>query len=254
MTLRARPDDQKSLLDVQAFDNRSGHLAKERRTLPQIAALEVLSREAEVLRRRSIEVRGALEDAQAELSRVHSDVVVVDARISRDQTRLAMVTSAKDAQGLEHELASLAGRKSNLEDIELGVMERVEEHEAALSLVQREQAELQAAVAETEAARDARAAEIESELAELTEKRLDLVALIPEDLMALYERQRSRYGVGAALLRRGVSGGSNMALTGSDLAKIRAAAPDEVVLDPESGCILVRTDESGLEPAPPRDT
>ncbi len=246
MTLRALPDDQKLLLDVQGFDNRAAHLARERRALPQLALLESLSKEQEVLRRRSIEVRGAMEDAQAELKRIQSDVEVVDARIARDQTRLASVTSAKDAQGLEHELTSLNGRKSNLEDIELSVMERVEEHEAALALVQREQAEVQARVAETEAERDARVAAIEAELAELREKRLDVVALVPEDLMALYEKQRARYGIGAALLRRGISGGSNMAITGSDLAKIRAAAPDEVVLDPESGCILVRTDESGL--------
>ena len=48
--------------------------------------------------------------------------------------------------------------------------------------------------------------------------------------------------------RAGVSQGSNMALTGADLAEVRAAAPDAVVLDPESDCILVRTAESGLEP------
>ena len=64
--------------------------------------------------------------------------------------------------------------------------------------------------------------------------------------MALYDRQRTRYGIGAALLTRGVSQGSNMALTGADLAEVRAAAPDAVILDPESNCILVRTAESGL--------
>jgi hypothetical protein len=31
-----------------------------------------------------------------------------------------------------------------------------------------------------------------------------------------------------------------MALTGADLAQVRAAPPDAVVLDPDSGCILIR--------------
>jgi predicted nucleic acid-binding Zn-ribbon protein len=73
-----------------------------------------------------------------------------------------------------------------------------------------------------------------------------LVAELPADLVALYDRQRTRFGVGAALLQRGVSQGSNMALTAADLAAVRAAPADAVVLDPESNCILVRTEASGL--------
>jgi len=35
-------------------------------------------------------------------------------------------------------------------------------------------------------------------------------------------------------------------LTGSDLEMVRRAAPDEVILCPDSNAILVRTAESGL--------
>ncbi len=37
-----------------------------------------------------------------------------------------------------------------------------------------------------------------------------------------------------------------MVLSGTDLGVLRAAAPDTVVTCPECGCILVRTEESGL--------
>ena len=37
-----------------------------------------------------------------------------------------------------------------------------------------------------------------------------------------------------------------MVLAGSDLSALRAAAPESVVTCPECGCILVRTEESGL--------
>jgi predicted nucleic acid-binding Zn-ribbon protein len=40
--------------------------------------------------------------------------------------------------------------------------------------------------------------------------------------------------------------GSNVKLTESDLQVIRASAPDDVVLCPDSGAILVRNEESGL--------
>lgn len=246
MTVRARPEDQKLLLDLQAFDNRVAQLAKSRRSLPQIAQLAALSTDAEALRRRSIEARGALEDARAELTRVESDVAVVDARIARNTSRLETVTSSKDAQGLEHELGSLARRKGDLEDIQLAVMERVDEHDVALSSIEMEQGSLTERIAALESERDSAIAELDADAVTVAARREELVARLPEDLVELYERQRSRYGVGAALLQRGVSGGSNVALNASDLAAVRAAAPDEVVLDPESGCILVRTDESGL--------
>lgn len=246
MTVRALPEDQKLLLDVQALDNRIAQLAHLRKNLPQLAQLATLAADSEQLRRFSTEVRGALEDARTELKRVESDVSVVDARIARDTARLQTVTSAKDAQGLEHELVSLAHRKSDLEDIQLAVMERVEQHDGAFAAVEGERQTLAARIEALEGERDAAIGELEAEKHAATERRADIVALVPADLMELYERQRARYGVGAALLRRGISGGSNVALNASDLAAVRAAAPDEVVLDPESGCILVRTDESGL--------
>ena len=69
---------------------------------------------------------------------------------------------------------------------------------------------------------------------------------MPADLIALYEKQRERYGVGASHLRARISSASGVELTGSDLAAVRAAAPDAVLLCPDSNAILVRTDESGL--------
>ena len=73
-----------------------------------------------------------------------------------------------------------------------------------------------------------------------------MAAKVPDDLLALYERQRARYGFGASLLQGGVSTASGVTLTGSDLQTVRRAAPDDVVLCPDSEAILVRTAESGL--------
>ncbi|MBZ6373036.1 MAG: C4-type zinc ribbon domain-containing protein, partial [Microbacterium hominis] len=68
---------------------------------------------------------------------------------------------------------------------------------------------------------------------------------VPADLLGLYERLAAR-GVGAGLLRRRTCEGCHMVLSGTDLGALRQAAEDDVVMCPECGCILVRTDESGL--------
>jgi len=244
--VRAAPQDQEKLLDLQAIDTRKSQITHAKKTLPQLPILATLAATADALRRRLATEQGALEDLRAELARIESDVKVVETRMARDSQRLQTTASSKDAQGLEHELASLTRRQSDLEDMELGVMERLETQEAVMAELEAERAELTSRREALEAERDAAAAQLDAEAAELVARREALVAGLPADLVELYERQRSRYGVGAALLRRGVSGGSNVALNASDLAAVRAAAPDEVVLDPESGCILVRTAESGL--------
>lgn len=189
---------------------------------------------------------GELDDAQTELARVAGDVELVEARIERNTARAAESASAKDAQALESELESLRKRLSDLEDIELAVMERIEGFEARAAASEQERETLEAELAEAERDRDAELERIGRERAAAEADRIAVVGGVPAELMDLYERQRSRYGIGAALLRGGISLGSNVTLAPSDLDEIRRAAPDDVVLDPESGCILVRDEYSGL--------
>ena len=63
--------------------------------------------------------------------------------------------------------------------------------------------------------------------------------------IAAYEAHAVR-GAGAALLQRKTCLGCNMELSGTDLQQLRQATNDAVVNCPECGCILVRTEESGL--------
>ena len=126
MTLRAAPQDQEKLLDLQAIDTRTQQIAHAKRTLPQLAELTALAASDDTLRRRLAAEQGTLDDLRTELRRIESDVEVVDTRMARDSTRLQGTASAKDAQGLEHELASLGRRKSDLEYMELAVMEKLE--------------------------------------------------------------------------------------------------------------------------------
>jgi uncharacterized protein len=89
-------------------------------------------------------------------------------------------------------------------------------------------------------------ATIDAERANANANRTELVGKVSPELLALYEKQRARYGSGASLLRGGVSLASGVKLNENDMVTIRAAAPDDVLLCPDSSAILVRTGESGL--------
>ncbi|GAT73283.1 zinc ribbon domain-containing protein [Microbacterium hydrocarbonoxydans] len=243
--MNASPENQRILLDVADLDRRIAQ-AERARTQPAQAAriTELVAIRQEQLRELTT-LTGARDDVRTELARLEADVKLVEQRRARDAERLAAATNSKEAQALEHELASLAKRQSDLEDIELDVMGRVEDAEAAVAA---QQALLDATTAEgtsltAQAKADVAAA---TELgAQLARDREAVTATVPADLLADYTR-RSANNAGAALLTRGTCGGCHIVLPGTDLNEIRRAADDAVVSCPECGCILVRTEESGL--------
>jgi len=246
MALKASPNDQAHLLELQALDTRIQQLEHKAKMLPQLAVIAGLESESTALRVETLSATGALEDAKRELGRIESDVALVEARIARDTARLQSSSSVKDVAGLESELSGLTRRQLELEEIELGVMERVEELESAVRGLRGRHDELQERIAGIVAERDESLGGLTSERTHAAANRSTIAAKLPEDLLALYERQRARYGQGASLLRGGVSEASGLKLNEFDMAAIRAAAPDDVLICPESSAILVRTGESGL--------
>ncbi|MEY4533561.1 MAG: hypothetical protein RI926_1330 [Actinomycetota bacterium] len=244
--MKARPEDQLALLTLQERDNHITQLTHARKNIAEQAELAEVTASLRDSSQSLIAAQGVLEDAKIELSRIEDDVRVVDERIAKDKEREAGAASAKDLQALEAELTSLATRKSNLEDIELVVMQSVEDAQLAVADVVVERDAIEARRVALAGAISAREAEIDSEIASELAARTELASSLPTDLVELYERQRARYGIGAALLTRRVTGGSGVELTATDLDAVRSAAPDDVVICPDSSCILVRTNESGL--------
>jgi predicted nucleic acid-binding Zn-ribbon protein len=88
-------------------------------------------------------------------------------------------------------------------------------------------------------------AELDTEIANLRRLRDDIAGGLPTELLALYEKQRERYGIGAGLYVNGVSMATGMLLSESDADAIRHAESDDVLLCPESSCILVRPIDGG---------
>lgn len=244
--MKARPEDQLALLTLQERDNHITQLTHSRKNISEQAELDSVIASLKEFSQTLIAAQGVLEDAKIELARLEDDVRVVDERIAKDTERESGAATAKELQALEAELASLATRKSNLEEAELIVMQNVEDAEVAVADVVVERDAVEARRASLAATIAARQAEIDAELSREQSARAELAASLPADLIDLYERQRARYGIGAALLTRRVTGGSGVELTSTDLDAIRAAAPDDVVICPDSSCILVRTSESGL--------
>ena len=183
----------------------------------------------------------AIEDLDAEVARLESEVDAVRKREDRDRGLLdSGSVNPKQLEELQHELDTLERRQGSLEDSLLEVMERREQLAAERV---GEQAAVEGLRADLLLAEEARArvlAEMEGTRTERAARRSELVSGLDADLVKLYERQAATTGFGAGRLVGGRCGACRIELDRGELARITAAADDEVLRCSECGAILLR--------------
>ncbi|MDT7550811.1 MAG: uncharacterized protein QOE84_3205 [Actinomycetota bacterium] len=247
--MKADPFVQLRLLELQALDSGLDRLAHRRKTLPELAEIERLEGLVEALRDDTVRAQTEVSDLAREQKKFEDEIEQVRTRRTRDESHLnsGAVTNAKQLEELQHEVATLNRRQSDLEDGELEVMERAETAQATLDRLTGESDRLLAARDEAAIARDKAFGEIDDEIARTTAERASMAATFPADLLALYEKLRADHGgVGAGAIARGACGGCRLDLMQNEKADIRAAAVDDVLRHEECGRIMVRTAESGI--------
>ncbi|NEA89952.1 hypothetical protein G3I38_25650 [Streptomyces sp. SID7958] len=247
--MNAAPADQIRLLDVQDLDVRLQQLAHKRKSLPEHAEIESLTKDLTQLRDLLVAAQTEESDCAREQTKAEQDVDQVRQRAARDQKRLdsGVVSSPKDLENLQREIASLAKRQGDLEDVVLEVMERRESAQERAGELTERVASVQAKIDDATARRDAAFEQIDGEVATATKEREVIAAAVPADLLKLYDKLREQQGgIGAAKLYARSCQGCRQELAITELNEIRAAAPDTVVRCENCRRILVRTAESGL--------
>jgi predicted nucleic acid-binding Zn-ribbon protein len=249
LPLNADPQTQLRLLDVQDKDTRLGQLMHRARTLPDAARLADIETRLARVRDEVVAAETIAADLELDQTKADQDVEQVRDRVRRDQQLLdsGSIGDPKQLQSIQHELQSLARRQVDLEDVELEIMERVEGARAAVVVLTQRRDDLEAERATVAAAVREQRAALDAERHAAAEERAELVATIPADLLALYDRIRADHGgLGAAPLHRGTCQGCHLTLPPTEIEVLRSAPADEVIRCEDCRRILVRTPESGL--------
>jgi uncharacterized protein len=247
--VKASPEAQLRLLELADLDAELSRLEHRRRGLPEHAELDRLEQRDAQLRDAIASLEAEQGDLRRAQAKAEADVEQVRTRIDRDRKRLdaGQVSSPRDLENLQSEVASLTRRQSDLEEVVLDIMERQEAADGRRQAAAAERVTIAGDCETVTARRDAALAEIAEQAGKAADRRASVASQEPADLLALYERMREQHaGVGAAALRRGRCEGCHLSLNTVDLNTIRAADPDEVLRCEECRRILVRTPESGL--------
>lgn len=239
--MKAEVAQQRSLLELSELDAELSRIAHRATRLPQREAIERMRSEHDAANDRLGAMRIALEDLDTQVSRYESEIAAVRQREDRDRSLLESgATDVKQLADLQHELETLTRRQGSLEDSLLEVMERREELQAQMTAEQEAMETLQADLAGAQQGLDAALAEIDETRQTHAQQRDRLAAALNPELSALYERQRAGGGPGAGPLLGHRCGACRIEIDRGELARISAAADDDVVRCPECGAILLR--------------
>jgi predicted nucleic acid-binding Zn-ribbon protein len=218
-------------------------LRHRRATLPELAALAQLARDAETASATRDEVAGrlhAVRSAQKE-AEDHASLLEDKAREVNTSMYDGSVAAHKELEALQEEHASLQHRQAEFEDRALELMEEAEPIEGELASHEATLAELAARTAAVEADLLVAQTELDVEIDRVASERGAAAAVVPDELIAEYESRRAGLGgVAVARLHGARCEGCHLEIPSAELEEVRRAPADVLVSCPECMRILVR--------------
>ena len=234
--------DLEALLELQRADTLTDQLKHRRLNLAEVAALGAIDRQIDVGRSdlaSAVNVRDEILTRQRQLE---AELSATDSRVEAVSRRLysGEVSASRELKAMSDDVDGLKERSSHLEDSILEVLDelepvekRVSEIESALATLTRERDTAARALVTAESI-------VDTELAAVASERERLVLNLPEQLLAVYERLRSRLGgVAVARLVGSRCDGCHLTLPATELDRIRHLPAGELVTCDQCERILV---------------
>ncbi len=235
-------DELEALLAVQEHDTARDRLRHRRASLPERAELDANLAQLRAREAESREVRARRDEVLAAEQRLDDEARLVGVHADEADRRLysGTVASPRELQALQADVEMLRRQRSDLEDRELEVMEAREALDARLATLDASAAVLTAEVERMQGVIAAAEAEIDAELAEEDAAYDSKAASVPASLLADYQRRRAQNrGAGAARLVGTTCGACHLSIPSTEAERIRRAAGAEVAYCDNCGAILV---------------
>ncbi|MBM3742860.1 MAG: hypothetical protein FJW46_00935 [Actinobacteria bacterium] len=240
--MKASHLDQERLLALQQIDIDLLKIAHKIKKFSLNSNLESLNRSLIDIKNLLIAAETEKSDIQHELSRSEIDVEQVVSRIEKDEKRLASGTGTpKELEQIQHELGTLAKRRSELEEVELEIMVRIDDASKRITDLRKQLTSLEVELTKVQSELEIEVRNLESAKQSSLTAREALTPQIEKELLTLYEKIRgSSDGLGAAQLVGDSCGGCHLKLNAAEMEKIKSLSDDEVFRCEECRRILIR--------------
>jgi len=210
------------LLDLQREDSAIDRLLDRRSGLPELSRYRAAHEAGASLDAALAQATDLVHGLDLELDRAEGELQLAEAKLEREERRLyAGGINAKEAEHLRREVEMLQRQNSESETRILEILDQRDGARADRERLQGERAAAAEEEARLEESIEAQWRVIDSEIAGHEARKVDLIPLIPGELLALYEEIRPfKEGVAAARLAEGICGGCHLALSAAEQAQV----------------------------------
>lgn len=219
------------LLDLQVVDLDIDRLLFDRQNLPELVEYRVAHERVVEVASEHDAASAILREIDLGIDKTNGELEIGGLKLSQEQNRLyAGGLSARDADYLRREVEMLDRKRSEMEDEVLELMTRRDTLETevltladALDTARGVETKLESAIAD--AWKD-----IDGKLARKEARKRDIVPLIEDDLLELYDTLReAKEGVGVGRLADGVCGGCHLTLTPAEQLEASRSDPPRCI-------------------------
>ena len=206
---------------------------------------ETVDRDAAKAALADIDAQIALCDAEiagatSEIAKVDRSSHEHDDKLVKLNKQLKTVIAPREAEALQHEIATVTTERSALDDRELELMGVVESGEMKKSELAPLQASAKSTLAAATMALSSAKQKIDAEIAALTEQRSAQGLVVPKSLMSTYEAKRKHRPDGAVCRLTGPTCGScHLDISQGEINAMRAMPEDEFAECPHCGSFIV---------------
>ena len=240
--MKASVTDQNNLIELQRIDSAISQANHRLKALPEHQQLVAIQAKLTAGAVELATAEAELADVAIDLRRSEVEVEQVADRMKKDEARLSGgQASPKELEQLQHELGTLAKRKSELEDGELEIMIRHDAAKQKVETLKSDEEGLKKLELELNIRLENAKTEIDREIALKNSERTLLVPKIDTALTELYEKVKANgSGIGAALLIGNTCDGCRLAINAVEMERIKSLDSEEVLRCEECRRILVR--------------
>lgn len=196
MSADVTAEDLRRLLELQAVDDEIRRLEHQLAGLAEQQRVDELTAQDTVLAEGDVDLSQQLEDVRREQRQAEGEIDALGQRLDEERTRLyeGALSTAREVQAAEAEIASTTRRRGEHEDHLLELMEQVEALEGRLAELHHARAGLAERITAATAERDAAAQALLVRIAEVRVRRDPITEALPASLLERYTAAAARGG------------------------------------------------------------
>ncbi len=219
------------LLDLQEVDLEIDRLLHQRSSLPELDEYRAVDERRKAAEEQTAGIRDRDRTAGLELDKAEGELEIIEAKLQEAETRLyAGGMSGKETEHKRLEVQSLRGQQEAMETKVLHLIDAKEQIDEELAEAEKLVAELGARESQLEAVIKEAWKEIDAVLNRREARKAEIVPVIPEDFLELYETMRkTKEGVAIGRFDNGQCGGCHLQLSPTEQIEAAQADPPRCV-------------------------